>query len=90
MSSGTELIKEALQEIGADSIVASANPEVIESGRVKLRSLIQYWTTQGIDLGLTPIDAAGDEVSEPLDARQAIVDNLALMLEPSLDNGKKV
>ena len=90
MSSGTELITESLEEIGASSSVAPANPEAIESGRRKLRSLIQYWTTQGIDLGLTPIDAAGDEVSEPLDARQAIIDNLALVLAPSFDNGKNV
>ena len=87
MSSGTELIQEALQQIGAFSLAAPDNPESIELGKNKLNSLIQVWLSDCIDMGATPIDAAGDEVSEPLDARNAIVDNLSVMLAPSFDNG---
>lgn len=90
MSSGTAIIQDSLEEIGAHSILAPANPEAIEKGRVKLNSMLQLWLSRGVRLGFTPLDAAGDELSEPGDARNAIVANLALELAPSFDNGKNV
>lgn len=70
--------------------MAAANPEAIEKGRVKLNSMLQLWLSRGIRLGITPLDAAGDELSEPADSRNAIVANLALELAPSFDNGRNV
>lgn len=90
MSSGTSIIQDSLEEIGAHSILAPANPEAIEKGRVKLNSMLQLWLSRGIRLGHTPLDAAGDELSEPGDSRNAIVANLALELAPSFDNGRNV
>ncbi len=90
MSSGTSIIQDSLEEIGAHSILAVANPEAIEKGRKKLNSMLQLWLSRGIRLGHTPLKAAGDELSEPADARNAIVANLALELAPSFDNGKNV
>lgn len=90
MSSGTKLIQRALQQIGAHSVLAQANAEAIELGREELNDLLQFWTSQGFNLNITPIDESGDEVAEPSDARAAIVDNLSIALAPSFDNGKNV
>ncbi len=88
MSSGTFIITSALKRIGAASIVQPADPETIVEGRDVLKSMIQLWLSWGIILGTAPLDAPGDEFGEPLDARNAIIDNLALMLAPDFDNGR--
>ena len=88
MSSGTFIIESALKRIGAASIVQPAAPETITEGKDILDSMLQLWETWGIDIGIVPLDAPGDELGEPLDARNAIIDNLALMLAPDFDNGK--
>jgi len=90
MSSGTSIILDSLEEIGAHSVLSAANPEAIEKGRKKLNSMLQLWLSRGVRLGITPLDAAGDELSEPADSRNAIVANLALELAPSFDNGGNV
>lgn len=90
MSSGTDIIQEALGEIGAHSIAAVADPDSIVKGMNVLNSMLQLWLSKGIDLGIVPLDAPGDELSEPLDARTGIVENLAILLAPKFDNGKVV
>ena len=52
--------------------------------------MLQLWLSQGIDLGIVPLDAPGDELGEPLDSRNAIIDNLALRISPDFDNGNTV
>ena len=88
MSSGTFIITSALKRIGAASIVQPAAPETITEGRDILKSMLQLWQSWGIELGVAPLDAPGDELGEPLDSRNAIIDNLALMLAPDFDNGR--
>lgn len=90
MSSGTEIIQAALMRIGAHSLVAPAPPESIIVGRDTLNSMLMLWLSQDIDLGIAPLDAPGDKLDEPLDTRQGIIDNLAIMLAPNFDNGKTV
>ena len=90
MTTGTVLIKKALQRIGADSIVAPASAEAIDNGLFYLNTLLELWLSKGIDIGTVPIAAAGDEVNEPVDARSAIINNLAVELAPDFDNGKNV
>lgn len=85
MSAGTTLIISALKEIGAHSIAAPADPESIEIGMFVLNSMLQLWLSQKIDLGITPIEVPGGEVGEPLDARQGIIDNLAVALGPNFE-----
>lgn len=87
MSSGTFIIKSALKRIGAASVVQPAAPETILEGRDILNSMLQMWLTQGIDIGVVPLDSPGEELGEPLDTRNAIIDNLAIMLAPDFDNG---
>ena len=90
MSTGTNIITEALQEIGARSVVSPAVPESILLGMNKLNSLMELWLSRGIKLGTTPLSEPGDDLNEPADARSAIVSNLAIVLAPSFDNGKNI
>ena len=52
--------------------------------------MLMLWLSEGIDIGIVPLDAPGDELGEPLDARNAIIDNLALRLSPDFDNGESI
>lgn len=88
MSTGTEIIKDALQKIGAHSVATPANPEAIEAGRKALNSMCEMWLSEGIRFGFTPLKVPGDDLNEPADARNGIVFNLAIMLAP--DFGKDV
>ena len=90
MSSGTFIIKAALKRIGANSLAQPAAPETIIEGRDVLNSMLMLWLSEGIDIGIVPLDAPGDELGEPLDARNAIIDNLALRLSPDFDNGESI
>lgn len=90
MSSGTAIILSSLELIGAHSVVAPADSGSIEKGMFTLNSMLQLWLSQDIDLGIVPLQAPGDELGEPLDARQAIIDNLSVALGPNFDNGDNV
>lgn len=90
ISTGTFLVQRALQRIGAHSVVSPASPESLDEGFIYLNSLLELWLSKGIDIGTVPISAIGDEVNEPVDARSGIINNLALELAPSFDNGKAV
>lgn len=85
MSSGTVIIESGLKLIGAHSLAAPADPESIELGMNTLNSMLQLWLSQAIDLGIIPLQAPGDELAEPMDARQAIIDNLAIALAPNFE-----
>ena len=76
MSDGTTLIESSLKLIGAHSIYAPADAESIEVSLGTLNSMLQLWLSQGIELNISPLNAVGEEVGEPLDTRQAIINNL--------------
>lgn len=80
MSSGTEIVKSALRLIGAHSIAAPADPESIVIGKDTLNSMLQGWLSTGINMGTTPLEVPGDELNEPIDARNGITYNLAVLL----------
>ena len=90
MSSGTSIIEDALKRIGVHSVVVPASPEDIASGKDALNSMLQLWISWGIRIQVVPLDAPGDELSESIDIRNAVVDNLALQLAPFYDNGKGI
>lgn len=90
MSSGTSVIQDALQEIGAHSVLSPASPESISVGMRVLNSMIEQWASLGIDMGTVPLKNPGDELSEPLGARNGIVKNLAVVMAPKFDNGDNV
>lgn len=90
MSTGTEVIQDALRMIGAHNTLSEAEAETILLGMTTLNSMLQRWTSQNIDIMTTPLEVPGDELSEPADTRNAIVENLALLLSPNFDNGKNI
>lgn len=90
MSIGTDIIKDALKQIGAHSIVSPAAPETIEDGRVTLNSMLEMWLSKNIVIGATPLSVAGDELNEPADCRNAIVFNLAILFAGPFGNGKQI
>ena len=73
MSDGTTLIQSALKLIGAHSIYAPADAESIEVSLGTLNSMLQLWLSQGIEINISPLNAVGEEVGEPLDVRQAVM-----------------
>jgi hypothetical protein len=90
MSDGTTIIQSALKLIGKHSIVQPADPESVEIGKFTLNSMLQLWLSQNVDMGIVPLNAEGDELGEPLDARQGIINNLAILMAPNFDNGDVV
>ena len=90
MSIGTEIIQDALKRIGAHSIAQPAAPETILEGMEVLNSMLQLWRSKSIFLEVVPLKVPGEELSEPIDARNAIVNNLALELAPDFEDGKSV
>jgi hypothetical protein len=90
MSSGTFIIQSALKKIGGHSIAQAALPETIEDGANILNSWLQMQLSQGVDLGIIPLEEPGEELGEPLDSTNAIIDNLALELSPDFDNGENI
>lgn len=90
MSTGTEIIQGGLERIGAHSLHQPAAPEDIIKGMSILNSMLQLWISWGVDIQTVPIDQPGQNLSEPADAKNAIMDNLAIAMAPNFDNGKVV
>jgi len=88
MSAGSVIITDALKLIGAVKRGQSINEEDIITGRDALNSMLHTWLTKDIDIGFTPLDAPGDELSEPADTTNGIKSNLAIKLEPFFDNAR--
>lgn len=90
MSTGTDIIEEALQEIGAHSAIAPASPASIVLGMKRLNSMLETWLTKNIAIGFTPLEVPGDELNEPADTRNGIISNLAIAVAPPFDNGRNI
>lgn len=82
MSAGTKIILPALQRIGAHSSLSPANPESIQTAMEALNSFIAELQDDNVEMGCIPLEAPGGELSEPLGARNAIINNLAVELQP--------
>lgn len=88
MSTGTFIVQSALKRIGAHSIVQPAAPETITEGFNILNSMLMAWLTDDIDIGIIPLKVVGNEIGEPNDTTNGIINNLAIELSPDFDNGK--
>lgn len=81
MTTGTKVIQKALQHLGVHSKVQPASPEAISDGMDTLNSMVAMWQDDwNIDMGAVPLEVPGDELSEPLGARNALQYCLALEL----------
>ena len=83
MSTGLKIIRGALSRLGAHTVVKPANAESVENGRIVLNSYISQLQDDNIDFGAVPLDAVGDELSEPQGMTNVLEDNLAILLQPS-------
>ncbi len=90
MSKGTFIIENGYKRIGVHSIAHPAAPEDIEDGKDILNSMLSAWQSKDILLEVVPLDQEGDELGEPPDATNAIIDNFALAVAPNFDNGKVI
>lgn len=90
MSSGTFIILNGFKKIGVHSIVSPASPNSINDGVFHLNSMLERWQSLRIIIGTTPLQVAGDELNEPIDATIPIIDNFALSIAPNFDNGKTI
>ena len=88
MSTVNSIILGALRKIGKDSPLKPAKPEDVVKGLDSLQSLLQMWATDNIDLGTNTFRGESEELGEPLDTRNALINNLALELAPEYDNGQ--
>ncbi len=82
MSTGTYIVTRALQKIGAHTVLKPANSDSLDNGKMVLNSYISELQDDNIDTGAVPLDAIGDELSEPQGITNQIVNNLAILLEP--------
>ena len=82
MSAGTAILHEALGKVKAHSVVSLAPPESMTLALNTLNSMLQTWLSRGIDMGTMPLNAHADELGEPMDARNGIVNNLAIAVAP--------
>ncbi len=82
MSTGTFIVKSALQKIGAHSKLKPANPDSLENGYLALNSYISALQDDDINMGAVPLNAIGNELSEPQGVTNYIIANLAIILQP--------
>ena len=89
MTTGTKVIQRALGHLNVHSVLSPANPESIIDGMDVLNSFIASLQDDNVDIGAVPLSAPGDDLSEPLGARNAIEYNLAVLMQP-LFPGKQI
>jgi hypothetical protein len=88
MSTGTKLIQNALKKLGVFSIVKPTNPEQLEDVKDSLNSMLARWQDDGIECGAVPLNAIGDDFSEPLGLTNVFEDNLAIEVQPYFESAK--
>ena len=90
MTTGTVIVQDSLRQIGAHSLVAPAPAEALDIGFRNLNAMVHGWLTRNIKLGISPLEAVGDELHETPDVYWALITNLAITLAPNYDSGKNV
>ncbi len=90
MTIGTKIIKGALRKIQVHTLNSPASPEDIENSVDTLNSMLEMWTSKGIELGILPLESSGNELGEPPDTTNAIKSNLALYLADDYEDGQAV
>ena len=88
MSAGTTLITRAMKAIGVYSPAMPIQSESITDAKDILNGMLARWYGDGIDMGASPLKSPGSELSEPVDATEGIIANLALELAPEYPDAK--
>ncbi len=87
MSTGTKIVQNALKQIGAYSPVKPTNSESLDDVKDLLNSLLARWEDDSIYTGAVPLNAIGDEFSEPQGLTNTFVFNLAIEAQPLFPSG---
>ena len=87
MSTGTDIITKAYARIGAYTVFNIPPDEAIIDGMTALNGMLDRWRTKFIDIPFVNLDVPGGQLQEPLDATEAIIDNLAIQLSSSYSSG---
>ncbi len=82
MSTGTAIVQGALKQIGVYSPVKPTNSESLEDVKNLLNSMLARWEDIGIQTGAVPLNAIGDEFSEPEGLKNIFIFNLAIEAQP--------
>lgn len=82
MSSALKIITPALRKIGVQSPLKPASPESIDEALQELVSMMEKWVTIGYETGINQIESTSDELNEPADLKNIIIDNLACEIAP--------
>lgn len=90
MTIGTNIILRSMRKIQVDTLNSPAPPEDIDDAVLVLNSMLALWLSKGIDLGVVPLEAAGDELAEPPDTTNAIISNLAIKLASDYEDGQAI
>lgn len=89
MTTGTKIVQKALQHLSVHSPLQPAPPESLEDAKDTLNAMISNWQDYwNIDMGAVPLDAIGDDLSEPMGARNEIEYCLALAVAPMFPNAQ--
>lgn len=83
MSTGTEIVQRALKHLTIHSPLQPASAEALKDGKDTLNGMLSMWRDRfGINMGTVTLNAIGDELSEPLGAKNEIEYCLAMSLAP--------
>ncbi len=88
MTTGTALTQRARRKIGAFSPIAPSGDDASIIVFAALNSMIQQWLSQNIAIGISPMEDIANDLEEPLDITEVIVDNLAVLIAPNFEGGK--
>jgi hypothetical protein len=85
MTTGTEVIHDALQEILVQADEQEYQPAEYQSGMRALNDMVSEWDISGLALGFTLLTNITDTVTVPAGLIGALKTNLALRLAPQFD-----
>jgi hypothetical protein len=85
MTTGTEVIHDALQEILVQADEQEYQPAEYQSGMRALNDMVSEWDISGLALGFTLLTNIADPVTVPAGLIGAVKSNLAVRLAPQFD-----
>lgn len=77
-----EIIQAAFSKIGLGPYAYDAQPEDVDSALSDLNGMMALWDTEGVKVGYPMGDDADLDWAIPDDARQAVINGLALEVAP--------
>lgn len=82
MTTAADIIGSALRKIGSVDPNEPIDASDYETCISALNRLMMRWEAKTITLGWQPVTNPGDEISAPMEAEDAIIYNLAIMIAP--------